>query len=306
MALRRACLVFKSGHARGFFPPGVSSWAFARRMRSTLTLAVLLWTRQLRSSNTISTWVLGGAPRRAALAGAWLVSVIPAAPRSADAFENSLPEVTQFAQNRNSGVQPTDLGLQVRKIGKFAVVSDGPVLKECGNGPNCFTTTGDEDDPSKEATWLKQWKVPSGKQPSEAVVQLKDLISSYPPGQNGVDGGGFKIVQTTDSYIYAQFESLKKGKVDDVEFSIGKDGAVQVRASGRFAMKADFGSNAKRLNYFATRLEEKGWTAPQITKDTHAYYFKMNAGKTKVQCNGLNCPWNYELISEEPGPSADD
>jgi len=239
------------------------------------------------------------------LAGAWLVSVIPAAPQSADAFENALPEVTKFLQKRKSGVQPTDLGLKVRKLGKFAGMSDGPVLKECGYGPNCFSTTGDEDDPII-TTLLKPWRVPSGKQPSEALAQLKDVISSYPPGQNGVDGGGFKIVQTTDRYIYAQFESLKKGKVDDVEFSVGKNGAVQVRASGRTGTKADFGSNAKRLNYFATRLEEKGWTAPQITKDTHAYYFKMNAGKTKVQCNGLNCPWNYELISEEPGPSADD
>merc|ERR1712129_670883 len=232
-------------------------------------------------------------------------SVIPAAPESADAFENALPEVSKFTQERKSGVQPTDLGLKVRKLGKFADMSDGPVLKGCGNGPNCFSTTGDEDDPGTLATLLKPWKVPSGKQPSEAVAQLKDLISAYPPGQNGVDGGGFKIVQTTDDYLYAQFESLKKGKVDDVEFNIGKNGVVQVRASGRFAMKADFGSNAKRLNYFAAQLEEKGWTAPQITKDTHPYYFSKNAGKTKVQCVGINCPVNYELISEEPGASAD-
>jgi len=263
---------------------------------------LLLWTSHLRPS-TISTWVPGIAPRRAALAGAWLVSVIPAAPQPADAFENALPEVSKFAQKRKSGVQPNDLGLKVRKLGKFGGMSDGPVLKECGYGPNCFSTTGDEDDPG--AFPLKPWKVPSGKQPAEAVAQLKDLISSYPPGQNGVDGGGFKIVQTTDTYVYAQFESLKKGKVDDVEFSIGKDGAVQVRSSGRFAMKADFGSNAKRLNYLATRLEEKGWTAPQVTKDTHPYYFSMNSGKTKVQCVGVNCPVNYELISEEPGESAD-
>mmetsp|Transcript_47081 Transcript_47081/g.125786 ORF Transcript_47081/g.125786 Transcript_47081/m.125786 type:complete len:83 (+) Transcript_47081:69-317(+) len=68
--------------------------------------------------------------------------------------------------------------------------------------------------------------------------------------------------------------------------------------------KADFGSNAKRLNYLSERLRARGWTAAEITKDTHEYYFRMNAGKTKTVCRGLSCPTNYELRLE-PGDADD-
>eukprot|EP00416_Gambierdiscus_australes_P016963 CAMPEP_0171064114 /NCGR_PEP_ID=MMETSP0766_2-20121228/6084_1 /TAXON_ID=439317 /ORGANISM="Gambierdiscus australes, Strain CAWD 149" /LENGTH=226 /DNA_ID=CAMNT_0011520109 /DNA_START=223 /DNA_END=903 /DNA_ORIENTATION=+ len=223
---------------------------------------------------------------------------------TATGFDNALPEVTRFLKNREAGPQPKDLGLKVRKLNRYDT-SDGPVLKECGYGPNCFSTTTDTDDPTL-TTALRPWTVPKGATPAEALAQLEETVRSYPPGQNGVDGGGFKIVKTGDGYLYAQFESLKKGKVDDVEFFIGGDGAMQIRSSSRFAMKADFGSNAKRLNYLAGQLREKGWVAPQITKETHPYYFSMNSGKTQKQCVGINCPVNYELIAEEPGETIGD
>lgn len=237
----------------------------------------------------------------AAAAGVWLD---PAARPRAGAFENAIPDAARY-KNRNSGTLPTDLGLKVRKLNKFDK-SDGPVLKECGFGPNCFSTTGDPDDPNL-TTLISPWKIPKGVTKADAFAQLEQAVRAYPPGQNGVDGGGFvvKTASAADGYLYCQFESLKKGKVDDVEFSIGADGAVLVRSASRFGMKADFGSNAKRLNYLSTQLQEKGWTAPQITKDTHPYYFSMNSGKTKTQCVGIDCPVNYELIAEEPGEPQD-
>eukprot|EP00438_Fugacium_kawagutii_P024038 Skav212901 [mRNA] locus=scaffold374:120782:136267:- [translate_table: standard] len=49
------------------------------------------------------------------------------------------------------------------------------------------------------------------------------------------------------------------------------------------------------------KLQEKGWTAPPITKSTHPYYFRMNSGKTKVQCVGIDCPVNYDAWKQLHG-----
>ncbi|CAJ1398241.1 unnamed protein product [Effrenium voratum] len=243
-------------------------------------------------------------PRRHILqlgaSSAWLLSLAPTL-----SFENALPEVTKFSERRTPGKQPDDLGLKERTLNRFGDKSDGAVLKGCGYGPNCFSTTGDPEDP-QITTLLQPWKIPAGSSVADASAQLEAVLRNYPPGQQNVDGGGFQILKAgPDGYVYAQFESLKKGKIDDLEFAVGKDGSVQARSSGRIGLKADFGSNAKRLNYIAEKLQAQGWTAPSITKDTHPYYFSMNSGKTKVQCIGIDCPVNYELIAEEPGPSDD-
>lgn len=234
--------------------------------------------------------------------GAWMLLTFPAHAT----FENALPEVVKFSKRRSPGKQPDDLGLKERTLNRFGDKSDGAVLKGCGYGPNCFSTTGDPEDP-QITTLLQPWRVPEGLSVTDASAQLEEVLRAYPPGQQNVDGGGFQIVKSgPDGYCYAQFESLKKGKIDDVEFAIGKDGNVQVRSSGRIGLKADFGSNAKRLNCISEKLRQKGWTAPEITKITHSYYFAMNSGKTKVQCVGIDCPVNYELIEEEPGPGDSD
>lgn len=218
-------------------------------------------------------------------------------PVGASAFDNALPEASKYP-GKNPGKKPDDLGLKVRKLNRYDE-SDGPVLKECGYGPNCFSTTGDPDDEAL-TTLIKPWQIPSGMSPEDALAKLEQVIRNYPPGQQNVDGGGFSIVTAKNKYLYAQFESMKKGKVDDVEFAIGADGSVQIRSGGRTGLKADFGSNAKRLNYLSAQLQSKGWTAPGVDKDSHPYYYTMNAGSTKTQCIGLNCPTNYELIEEEP------
>merc|ERR1712108_18921 len=106
--------------------------------------------------------------------------------------------------------------------------------------------------------------------------------SGYPPGQRGIDGGGFEV-QRFDSgagYLYAQFESLKKGYIDDVEFVVRGDGdgsaagEVRVRSASRVGY-LDFGVNAKRLNKIAedlVALAPARWTAPKISADAFPRY----------------------------------
>jgi uncharacterized protein (DUF1499 family) len=69
---------------------------------------------------------------------------------------------------------------------------------------------------------------------------------AYEPGQSNIDGGGFDIV-TFDpkaGYMYVQFESLKNGFIDDLEFAFIDDdkdkNAVQVRSSSRLGYVSSF------------------------------------------------------------------
>ena len=63
------------------------------------------------------------------------------------------------------------------------------------------------------------------------------------------------------------------GYYDDVEFVAlgGADGAVQVRSSSRIGY-LDFGVNAKRLNWIAKQLRNKGWDAEGVNLETHQFY----------------------------------
>ena len=108
---------------------------------------------------------------------------------------------------------------------------------------------------------------------TDGMSQILETIKSYPPGQQKVDRGGFSIVTSSPSYVYVQFESLKRGFKDDVEFALTSDGrAVQVRSSSRLG-DLDLGVNAKRLNWVSERLREMGWEAQEITKDEYPDYF---------------------------------
>ena len=122
-----------------------------------------------------------------------------------------------------------------------------------------------EDDPDHS---IPAWKWPSDYDQSRAFDELQVVLQSYPPGQNGVDGGGFEIKKFDPSkgYLYVQFEALKNGYIDDVEMAVIGDAdpaAVQVRSSSRIGY-LDFGVNAKRLNYLAKELRSKGWEAEGV------------------------------------------
>ena len=115
-----------------------------------------------------------------------------------------------------------------------------------------------------------------------ALDDVKQAVDAYPPGQGGIDGGGFKIVtlrlpeSANDvGYIYVQFESLVQGYIDDVEFVVSQ-GLVNVRTSSRSGY-ADFGVNAKRYNYFAKKLAAvKGWKTSTAREREHPDYFAQN------------------------------
>ena len=158
-------------------------------------------------------------------------------PRDSYAFANKVSNKYDDRPKRR-GPQPKDLGLSMRKN------MDGDTylgLKQCGAAPNCFCST-DLDDPDH---LIPAWTWPDGISKNEAFTQLEDAIRNYEPGQKGIDGGGFNVVtiDVEKGYIYTQFESLKNGYIDDVEFAlIDKygDNKVQVRSSSRIGY-LDFG-----------------------------------------------------------------
>ena len=187
--------------------------------------------------------------RRVAAAG--LLASFVAGLRPSAAFDNGVPEMALFANfTKYPGTQPS-LGLQ----------RDGK-LRRCEYAPNCYSTSGDE------YARLKLWKPSPG---SDAMGELLETIQAYPPGQNKVDKGGFSIINASADYLYVQFESLKLGFIDDVEFAV-TGGAVQVRSSSRLGF-LDLEVNAKRLNYISKQLRAKGWTAPAIKPADYPEHF---------------------------------
>ena len=155
---------------------------------------------------------------------------------------------------KHPGKQPS-LGLQAN--GK---------LKRCAYEPNCFSTSGDEEH------LLPPWRSKAGR---NAMSELVEAINAYPPYQARIDGGGFSVVTSSEDYIYVQFESLKNGFIDDVEFFVHRGGEVQVRSSSRLGF-LDLGVNAKRLNWISAYLRAKGWTAPAVSRvDFPEYYVMM-------------------------------
>ena len=200
------------------------------------------------------------------------LSLFPVSP--SNAFDNKISNQYDDRPKRH-GPQPKDLGVALRKDDAG---DDYPGLKPCGPAPNCFCSTDQSEiDPDH---YVPAWKWPKGMTQVEAFQQLENVVKQYPPGQGNIDGGGFKVV-TSDAqkgYMYIQFESLKAGYIDDVEFAVidafGKD-SVQVRSSSRVGY-LDFGVNAKRLNYIAKDLRAKGWDAVGVEYDTHEGYFTEN------------------------------
>ena len=197
------------------------------------------------------------------------------------AFENRLPPddvELKYKSPRSPGPKPTDLGPNKETGG----------LKACIDGkPHCFSSTPeyieDNDLFNSDAGTTTDWLVRPfkyDKTMEAALADLKAAIASYPPGQvslfgsrrafsaqlspccecaqNGIDGGGFKLITESSqtpgtAYLYVQFESLRRGYIDDMEFSL-KDGLVQVRTSSRLGY-LDLGVNAKVSCLLVGRIE---------------------------------------------------
>jgi uncharacterized protein (DUF1499 family) len=204
-----------------------------------------------------------------ASAAAFALSVAATGPLTAcpaEAFPNALPEAAQF-RDRFPGKPPVEIGVQKRNE------LDGDLgLKACGKAQRCFSTTPRV--PEQDTQFIRPWSPPPGTSPEEAIAAVRAVVERYPPGQSGIDGGGFKIVTSQPDYLYAQFESLEEGNLDDVEFAAeGSD--IEVRSESR-AVLVDRGVNALRLNWIAGELRKEGWNAPAITQYTHPLYFVTN------------------------------
>jgi len=194
----------------------------------------------------------------------------------ARAFQNAIPEAAQYADKpKRRGTPPKDLSVLPRTTeGKDDIITSFG-LRTCDGNPNCFSTTGDyelSDRNQKGVDFLiEPWK-PSAdeKLPLTAVA---DSVQAYSPGAGGIDGGGFSVEKSTDTYLYVRFESLKKGYIDDVEFATGgANGTILVRSASRLGY-TDFGVNAIRLNAIAALLRKRGWVISEITPDTHRDYW---------------------------------
>lgn len=120
------------------------------------------------------------------------------------------------------------------------------------------------------------WTPPAGTSKSNAAKQLKAILESYPQeGQDKVDLGGWSFVSDslgssgTASLEYksgignfAKYFNGGKPFVDDLVIEVGEDGKTQVRSSSRVG-DSDFKVNQKRLSFFAKKLNDAGWTAPE-------------------------------------------
>jgi uncharacterized protein (DUF1499 family) len=192
------------------------------------------------------------------------------------AFDNKITSQYDDRPKRR-GPKPADLGVRVRQ--SLSGYEDDYIgLKGCGPAPNCFSSTLVDDDDHDIPAWI--WPSSYGEDKTRAFVDLEDVLRRYPPGQNGVDGGGFQIqiVDPKAGYAYVQYEALKNGYIDDVEFAVlpgSPPRSLQVRSSSRVGY-LDFGVNAKRLNWIATSLRSKGWDAVGVDYSKHRFYAEEN------------------------------
>ena len=148
-------------------------------------------------------------------------------------------------------------------------------LEPCPKGSrNCFSTA------STDATKVATWTWPAASSRDAALKELSAVIDGYPQaGQDGVDLGGWSFADdkiASSGYARLEFKSGlgnmakffngNKPFVDDLEFSVEPNG-VCIRSSSRVG-DSDFGVNAKRVNWIASRLRDKGWTAPGVTSNS--------------------------------------
>lgn len=162
-------------------------------------------------------------------------------------------------------------------------------VKECTEAFNCFSTSYSLDvDLNTRA--ISPWKY-EGKTMAQAMAELLKVVENYEVGQNEIDMGGFNIEEVKPEYIYAQFETGKKGFIDDLEFAVqpgtnpeAKSGNILVRSASRMGFY-DYGVNAVRLNFISEKLRALGgWTAPVIDGKSHPGYWKnANCGSKKVK-----------------------
>ena len=121
-----------------------------------------------------------------------------------------------------TGERPSDLG-----------VKDGK-LKACPGTPNCVNSQS--DDPQSKIEPL----------PTTSIAEIKGVVEGMEKTT---------IIEETDNYLYAEFQSKLMGYVDDVEFYVDRDANVtHVRSASRLG-KSDLGVNRKRVEEIRSKLK---------------------------------------------------
>ena len=214
-------------------------------------------------------------PSRRAIAAALSPLLLPAT-LPVRAFPNALPEAAESYKIQSPGPRPSDIGLK-----------PNGQLRPCLDGkPHCFsssTVVGEYQANTNKIGrgWIVQPFSYTGISVAGAMLDIKQALEAYPPGQAGIDAGGFAIISekfpsAADDvgYVYAQFEQAA-GYIDDLEFAV-LNGVVNVRTSSRLGF-TDLGVNAKRWNFFAKELaKKKAWTTTLVRSKEHLDYFGQN------------------------------
>jgi len=183
-----------------------------------------------------------------------LVSLSTLVVPPARAFDNKLDGAFE-GRTPATGRQPDNLGVATRT--SITTKSEYQGLAPCDGRPNCWcSSTPFSDAPARH---IDTWESPSGE---SSIADVKSVIDTYEVGQQGIDGGGFQIVEYDEKagYIYVQFQSFRAGYIDDTEFWYNPEKKqFDVRSASRLG-QSDLGVNAKRLEYIGGRLEKEfGW-----------------------------------------------
>ena len=191
------------------------------------------------------------------------IIISPAVPSVANAFDNRIDSKYSDAASRLEIDKPSDLGHQERRKGQRTSYVG---LQSCGTSPNCWCSSAPfENNPAR---YIPAWTPPTNTKQTNTrnpIEDVKTIMDTYEVGQNNIDGGGYKIIDYSNTkeeqYIYVQFQSYKAGYIDDFECWYNPSSKkYDVRSSSREGY-SDLGVNAKRLEYIAKRLEqEHGWT----------------------------------------------
>ncbi|GKY90453.1 hypothetical protein MPSEU_000019100 [Mayamaea pseudoterrestris] len=201
--------------------------------------------------------------------------------QSASAFPNKISNKYDD-RPKQRGSKPSGLGVIERESLLMNDDDDDDAgtylgLKPCKAAPDCFCSTSLPNEDSEHSIPPFTW--PQNMDQATAMNELKAVLEAYQPTPQ-VDGGGFEIKTATSDYIYVQFESMKNGYIDDVEFAVindkrYKNRQVQVRSASRLGY-LDYGVNAKRINAIAAALRLMSWEAVGVDYATHKYYASEN------------------------------
>lgn len=123
-----------------------------------------------------------------------------------------------------SGTRPNNLG-----------VKNGQ-LTACPGTPNCVNSQS-TDSQSKIAPL-----------PMISISELKKIVESMERTT---------IIEETNDYLYAEFQTPLMGFVDDVEFYLDNtENVIHVRSASRLG-KSDLGVNRKRVEEIRSKIEAK-------------------------------------------------